>query len=214
MLRCICCLNPCNSLLRTYDSGAIAVQKCDKCGSSVDEYLESDALRLGIDLCLGKREAFRHTLFNSPFGGASTIQLLFAIFGIDLHYRWQGALRHQETPPLMFVIALSLTALLSRIITITMIVPTNSNRWNLIIRAVSLSQFCKLFSLLIPIWTTDFSLRYAILFITLRADAIVIVDCLSGNALRCCCWSFGLQIVSLGVVCLLLGESSKIWNFL
>lgn len=210
MRKCISCLFPCNDLVKRYDSGAVALHTCERCGEPVDEYLESDAIRLGIDLCLARRKAFRHTLFNSRFAGASKLQLLLAMLAIDLHYRWLGALRSQKKGHLLIlVILLSLSALICRIIAFWFLW---RRPWELILRAAAISQFCKLFSLLVPTWTTDFRMRYAILLVALRADAIVLADANTGNPLYNYVWSLAPQVLGLGIVCLCLGETtSTIW---
>jgi hypothetical protein len=63
--RCIHCLEPSESLYRTYTrESTIKLSQCVTCGHNVDPYCEREWLLVVIDIVLLREEAYRHVIFN------------------------------------------------------------------------------------------------------------------------------------------------------
>ncbi|EKM57803.1 uncharacterized protein PHACADRAFT_158843 [Phanerochaete carnosa HHB-10118-sp] len=66
---CTNCSHPTPYLYTVYDSeDNLRLEQCSSCHAFADPYVEHDALTLGIDLMLLKRDVFRHLLFNRGAG--------------------------------------------------------------------------------------------------------------------------------------------------
>ncbi|KAL2914482.1 sterol homeostasis protein [Polyrhizophydium stewartii] len=61
---CIECGEPVPTLYVEYGKGNIRLQRCDKCQTFADRYLEFDYVIIFIDMLLHKRPVYRHLIFN------------------------------------------------------------------------------------------------------------------------------------------------------
>jgi hypothetical protein len=106
--RCIQCLEPSESLYRTYTrESTIKLSQCLKCGHNVDPYCEREWLLVVIDMVLLREEAYRHVLFNRLQGFnlqesyRKSLQLVVGSSILQAYLLWEAHRAQHPNDPLL-----------------------------------------------------------------------------------------------------------------
>ncbi|XP_062503571.1 protein ARV1-like [Corticium candelabrum] len=84
---CVCCGYE-SSVYTEFSEGVIRLNRCERCKSVVDRYVECDVIVLLLDILLHKSEAFRHLLFNRKISLSSQLKFWFVCIICTTYVKW------------------------------------------------------------------------------------------------------------------------------
>lgn len=107
--RCIQCLEPADSLYRTYTrESTIKLSQCEQCGHNVDPYCEREWLLVVIDIVLLRCEAYRHVMFNRLSGYRrvhesyrKSLQLVVGSSVLQAYLLWEAHRSQHPNDPIL-----------------------------------------------------------------------------------------------------------------
>jgi hypothetical protein len=106
--RCIHCLEPSESLYRTYTrESTIKLSQCAVCGHNVDPYCEREWLLVVIDMVLLREEAYRHVIFNRlqdfsmQESNRKSLQLVVGSSVLQAYLLWEAHRSQHPNDPIL-----------------------------------------------------------------------------------------------------------------
>lgn len=160
--RCVECGHPSESLYKIISKESIRISRCENCFKVVDKYVECESVQTCLDAVLHKSSAYRHLIHNSNISFMSKLCLIYLM--CDVYANWQElrpTLAEGEPVTechLLRLLAITLFEWLLYYGAMTLLLVTfdlpNSpvQKWELVVRALILSSFGKLFAVPALIW--------------------------------------------------------------